>query len=86
MNAAEDLLSVMMDPWKMKKLINARNRMMTVKEMSNFLGSLAISREQVDIGTSRGMSVADRKIKQLEEDDSGEIDSMSRIWDLLEIE
>jgi len=88
-NAAEDLLEIMIDPSKMRKLMAARNKRMTVKQLANFLASLAVTRSQIDMGTSRGETTLDVYIKQAEEAEAGEegedaeIDTMSRIWDLL---
>ena len=90
-NAADDLLQIIIDPTKLDKLIRNRDRRMTGKEFVEFLSGLALSRSYVDIGSGEGETATERLIRDLEEEDplgipsttkSG-VDTMSRIIDLL---
>jgi len=89
-NAADDLLQIIIDPTKLDKLIKNRDRRMTGQEFVEFLSGLALSRSYVDIGSGKGETATERLIRDLEQVDplgipsttkSG-VDTMSRIWDM----
>tara|TARA_R100001015_G_C4630364_1_gene191935 strand:- start:1831 stop:3405 length:1575 start_codon:yes stop_codon:yes gene_type:complete len=89
-NAAEDLLQIIIDPKKLDKLIKSRDRSLTAKQFLEFLSGLALSRTYVDIGSGEGETSADRLVRDLEEEvglpvSSAKkgVDTMSRLTDMM---